>query len=166
MARSAAILGLSVPGFWLATLVIVLPAIWWGWRPVTGFTEFSKDALGHVTQLLLPAFILGVASAAALMRLTRGMLLEVLRQDYVRTAWAKGLRERASSSSTACATPSSPWSSLLGTQIAQILGGTVIIETIFGLPGMSRFLFDAINQRDYPVIQGVNLVVVSARRPR
>src|SRR5919201_3556549 len=93
--RSLAILGLSVPAFWLATLLIVLPAIWWGWRPVTGFVEFSKDPVGHVTQLLLPAVILGIASAAALMRLTRGMLLEVLRQDYVRTAWAKGLTERA-----------------------------------------------------------------------
>ena len=94
VARSAAILGLSVPGFWLATLVIVLPAMWWGWRPVSGFVEFSQDPVGHVTQFLLPALILGIASAAALMRLTRGMLLEVLRQDYVRTAWAKGLAER------------------------------------------------------------------------
>jgi peptide/nickel transport system permease protein len=148
--RSAAILGLSVPGFWLATLVIVLPAIWWGWRPLTGFTEFSTSALAHITQFIIPAFILGVSAAAALMRLTRGTLLEVLRQDYVRTAWAKGLRNGII-----------PVVSLLGTQIPQIIGGTVIIETIFGLPGMSRFLFDAINQRDYPVIQGVNLVVVT-----
>jgi peptide/nickel transport system permease protein len=161
VARSAAILGLSVPGFWLATLVIVLPAIWWGWRPVTGFTEFSKGALAHVGQFVLPAFILGVASAAALMRLTRGTLLEVLRQDYVRTAWAKGLSERRVVLKHTLRNGIIPVVSLLGTQIPQILGGTVIIETIFGLPGMSRFLFDAINQRDYPVIQGVNLVVVT-----
>jgi peptide/nickel transport system permease protein len=161
IARSAAILGLSVPGFWLATLVIVLPAIWWGWRPVSGFTEFSKDALAYLSQFLLPAFILGVAAAAALMRLTRGTLLEVLRQDYVRTAWAKGLSERRVVLKHTLRNGIIPVVSLLGTQIPQILGGTVIIETIFGLPGMSRFLFDAINQRDYPVIQGVNLVVVS-----
>jgi peptide/nickel transport system permease protein len=161
IARSAAILGLSVPGFWLATLVIVLPAIWWGWRPVSGFTEFSKDALAYLAQFLLPAFILGVAAAAALMRLTRGTLLEVLRQDYVRTAWAKGLSERRVVLKHTLRNGIIPVVSLLGTQIPQILGGTVIIETIFGLPGMSRFLFDAINQRDYPVIQGVNLVVVS-----
>ena len=148
VARSLAILGLSVPAFWLATLLIVLPAIWWGWRPVTGFVEFSRDPVGHLTQLLLPALILGIATGAALMRLTRGMLLEVLRQDY--TAWAKGLAE-----------PIIPVVTLLGTQLPQIIGGTVIIEMVFGLPGMSRFLFDAINQRDYPVIQGVNLVVVS-----
>jgi peptide/nickel transport system permease protein len=159
--RSGAIFGLSVPGFWLATLVIVLPAIWWGWRPVTGFTEFSKDKLAHVSQFLLPALILGIAAAAALMRLTRGTLLEVLRQDYVRTAWAKGLSERRVVLKHSLRNGIIPVVSLLGTQIPQILGGTVIIETIFGLPGMSRFLFDAINQRDYPVIQGVNLVVVT-----
>ena len=162
LARSAAILGLSIPGFWLATLIIVLPAIWWGWRPLTGFTELSKDPWGHFAQLLLPAIILGVAAAAALMRLTRGMLLEVLRQDYVRTAWAKGLSEGVIVAKHSLRNAIIPVVTLLGTQLPQIIGGTVIIETIFGLPGMSRFLFDAINQRDYPVFQGVNLVVVSA----
>ncbi len=161
IARSAAILGLSVPGFWLATLLIVLPAIWWGWRPVSEFTEFSKNPVAHVAQFLLPALILGVAAAAALMRLTRGMLLEVLRQDYVRTAWAKGLTERRIIMKHGLRNAIIPVVTLLGTQLPQIIGGTVIIETIFQLPGMSRFLFDAINQRDYPVIQGVNLVVVS-----
>jgi len=162
IARSAAILGLSIPAFWLATLLIVLPAIWWGWRPVTGFVEFSQDPIGHVTQLLLPAAILGIAVGAALMRLTRGMLLEVLRQDYVRTAWAKGLGERVILMKHALRNAVIPVVTLLGTQLPQIIGGTVIIETVFGLPGMSRFLFDAINQRDYPVIQGVNLIVISA----
>jgi peptide/nickel transport system permease protein len=160
-ARSVAILGLSVPGFWLATLVIVLPAIWWGWRPLTGYVEISKDIPGHFLQMLLPAVILGIAFAAALMRLTRGMLLEVLRQDYVRTAWSKGLRERVIILKHGLRNAIIPVITYLGTQLPQVIGGTVIIETIFGLPGMSRFLFDAINQRDYPVIQGVNLVVVS-----
>jgi peptide/nickel transport system permease protein len=162
VARSAAILGLSMPNFWVATLVIVLPAIWWGWRPVSGFVEFSRDPVGHVAQFLLPGLILGVAAAAALMRLTRGMLLEVLRQDYVRTAWAKGLRERVIVLKHSLRNAVIPVITVLGIQIAQIIGGTVIIEQIFGIPGMSRFLFDAINQRDYPVIQGVNLVVVTA----
>jgi len=161
LARSAAIVGLSVPGFWLATLLIVLPAIWWGWRPLIEFTEFSKNPLAHVAQFLLPALILGVAAGAALMRLTRSMLLEVLRQDYVRTAWAKGLAERVIVLKHGLRNAIIPVVTLLGTQLPQIIGGTVIIETVFGLPGMSRFLFDAINQRDYPVIQGVNLVVVS-----
>jgi len=161
VARSAAILGLSVPGFWLATLLIVLPAIWWGWRPVAEFTEFGTNPLAHVAQFLLPALILGVAAGAALMRLTRGMLLEVLRQDYVRTAWAKGLGERVIVLKHGLRNAIIPVVTLLGTQLPQIFGGTVVIETVFGLPGMSRFLFDAISQRDYPVIQGVNLVVVS-----
>jgi peptide/nickel transport system permease protein len=159
--RSAAIVGLSVPGFWLATLVIVLPAIWWGWRPLTGYVEISKDVWGHLVQMMLPAVILGIAFAAALMRLTRGMLLEVLRQDYIRTAWSKGLRERIIILKHSLRNAIIPVITYLGTQLPQVIGGTVIIETIFGLPGMSRFLFDAINQRDYPVIQGVNLVVVS-----
>jgi peptide/nickel transport system permease protein len=161
VARSIAILGLSLPGFWLGTLLIVLPAIWWGWRPVTGFVEFRQHPAAHVLQMMLPALILGIASAAALMRLTRGMLLEALRQDYVRTAWAKGLAERKVVLKHALRNAVIPVVTLLGTQLPLILGGTVVIETIFGLPGVSRFLFDAINQRDYPVIQGVNLLVVS-----
>jgi len=142
--RSAAILGLSVPGFWLATLVIVLPAIWWGWRPLTGYVEIGKDVVGHITQMLLPAVILGIAFAAAMMRLTRGMLLEVLRQDYVRTAWSKGLRERVIILKHGLRNAIIPVITYIGTQLPQVIGGTVVIETIFGLPGMSRFLFDAI----------------------
>ena len=141
--------------------VIVLPAIWWGWRPASGFVEFSQAPLANLGSLLLPALILGLASAAALMRLIRGMLLEVLRQDYVRTAWAKGLRERLVVFKHSLRNAVIPVVTVLGIQIAQVLGGTVVIETIFGLPGVSRFLFDAINQRDYPVIQGINVVVVS-----
>ena len=95
------------------------------------------------------------------MRLIRGMLLEVLRQDYVRTAWAKGLREGVVVLKHSLRNAVIPVVTVLGIQIAQVLGGTVIVETIFGLPGVSRFLFDAINQRDYPVIQGINLVIVS-----
>jgi peptide/nickel transport system permease protein len=161
IARSLAIIGLSVPGFWIATLVVILPAIWWNWSPPIQFTEWSVDPWAHVTQFILPAFILGIASAAGIMRLTRAALLDVLRQDYVRTAWAKGASERSVVLKHGLKNGLIPVVTLLGIQIAQILGGTVIFETIFGLPGMGRFLFDAINQRDYPVIQGVNLLIVS-----
>ena len=160
-ARSMAIFGLSVPGFWIATLVVLLPAIWWGWSPPIQFTELSKDPWAHIAQFLLPALILALASAAAIMRLMRAMLLDVLRQDYVRTAWAKGLRERVVVLKHSLKNAVIPVVTVLGIQIAQILGGVVIFEQIFGLPGMGRFLFDAINQRDYPVIQGINLVIVS-----
>jgi peptide/nickel transport system permease protein len=161
LTRSLAILGLSVPGFWIATLAVLLPAIWWGWSPPIQFTEFSVDPWAHLSQFLLPAAILGLASAAAIMRLTRAMLLDVLRQDYVRTAWAKGVGERGVVLKHSLKNALIPVVTVLGIQVAQILGGTVIFETIFGLPGMGRFLFDAINQRDYPVIQGINLLIVS-----
>ena len=161
VARSAAIIGLSVPGFWLATLVIIVPAVWWGWTPHLHFVDFSADPRGHVLQFLLPGLLLGIASAAAIMRLTRGMLLEVLRQDYIRTAWSKGLSERRVVVKHSLKNAVIPVVTILGLQIAQILGGTVIFEQIFGLPGIGRFLFDAITQRDYPVIQGINLLIVS-----
>jgi peptide/nickel transport system permease protein len=161
VARSLAIVGLSVPGFWIATLVILLPSLWWNWSPPIQYTEFGADPWAHVTQFIIPAFILGIASSAAIMRLTRAQLLEVLRQDYVRTAWAKGVREGAVVLKHSLKNALIPVVTVLGIQVAQILGGTVIFETIFGLPGMGRFLFDAINQRDYPVIQGVNLLIVT-----
>jgi peptide/nickel transport system permease protein len=161
VARSAAILGLSIPGYWVATLVIVLPAVWWGWAPPVRFIPFRDDPLGHIAQFALPAAILGIASAAALTRLTRTALLEVLRQDYVRTAWAKGLAERAVVLRHSLKNAVIPVMTILGIQLAQIFGGTVIFETIFGLPGMGRFLFEAITQRDYPVIQGINLLIAS-----
>jgi peptide/nickel transport system permease protein len=159
-ARSAAILGLSIPGFVQAIVVILLPAIWWGWTPLVRFTEITADPTAHLLQFILPATILGVASAAGIMRLSRGMLLEVLRQDYIRTAWAKGLRERVVVLKHSLRNAVIPVVTVLGLQVAQIAGGSVVIEQIFGLPGIGQFLVEAIVQRDYPVIQGVNLLVV------
>ena len=161
VARSGAILGLSVPGFWLGTLVVVLPAIYFGWSPSIQYKTFAVDPGAHLAQFLLPGFLLGVASAASVMRLTRTQLLEVLRQDYVRTAWAKGLRERKVVLKHSLKNALIPVVTILGIQVAQILSGTVIFESIFGLPGMGRYLFDSIIERDYPAIQGINLVVVT-----
>lgn len=161
IARSGAILGLSAPGFWLGTLVVVLPAIYFGWSPSIKFIPFTSDPWGHMVQFLVPGFLLGIASAASIMRLTRTQLLEVLRQDYVRTAWSKGLGERVVVLKHSLKNALIPVVTVLGIQIAQVLSGTVIFETIFGLPGMGRFLFDAITERDYPVIQGINLVIVT-----
>lgn len=161
VARSGAILGLSVPGFWLGTLVVVLPAIYFGWSPSIEFTRWDEGAWRHVAQFLLPGLLLGIASAASVMRLTRTQLLEVLRQDYVRTAWSKGLGEPRVILKHSLKNALIPVVTVLGIQIAQILSGTVIFESIFGLPGMGRFLFDAISERDYPVIQGINLMIVT-----
>jgi peptide/nickel transport system permease protein len=161
VARSSAILGLSIPGFWLGTLVVVLPAIYFGWSPSIQYKAFGVDPWGHFAQFLIPGFLLGVASAASVMRLTRTQLLEVLRQDYVRTAWAKGLREQRVVLKHSLKNALIPVVTILGIQVAQILSGTVIFESIFGLPGMGRYLFDSITERDYPAIQGINLVVVT-----
>jgi peptide/nickel transport system permease protein len=160
-ARSLAIVGLSVPAFWKATLVIVLPSIWFGWAPPLQFTPYSQDPWQHLSQFIAPAIILGIASGASIMRLTRALMLEVLRQDYIRTAWSKGLRERRVVLKHALKNAIIPVITIVGIQITQIASGTVIMETIFGLPGMGRFLVDAIYQRDYPVVQGVNLLIAS-----
>jgi len=159
-ARSLAVLGLSVPAFVMAILVTLLPAIWWGWTPRTQFVAFATNPAAFVLQLVLPAVILGITSAAGIMRLTRGMLLEVLRHDYVRTAWAKGLREREVVLKHALKNAVIPVITVLGLQVAAIAGGAVVIEWVFGIPGMGQFLVDAIVQRDYPVIQGINLMIV------
>ena len=160
-ARSLAIMGLSIPPFWKATLVIVLPSIWFGWAPPLQFTPLSEAPWQHLSQFILPAIILGIGSGASIMRLTRALMLEVLRQDYVRTAWSKGLNERRVVIKHALKNAVIPVITIVGIQVAQIAGGTVIMETIFGLPGMGRFLIDAIYQRDYPVVQGVNLLIAS-----
>jgi peptide/nickel transport system permease protein len=157
-ARSVAIVGLSVPPFWKATLVIVLPSIWFGWAPPLQFTPFSENPWQHLSQFILPAIILGIAPGASIMRLTRALMLEVLRQDYIRTAWSKGMREPRVVLKHAFKNAIIPVITIVGIQVAEVASGTVIMETIFGLPGMGRFLVDAIFQRDYPVVQGVILL--------
>ena len=159
--RSVAIIGLSVPAFWKATLVIVLPSIWFGWAPPLQFTPFSENPWQHLSQFILPAIILGIAPGASIMRLTRALMLEVLRQDYIRTAWSKGMREPRVVLKHALKNALIPVITIVGIQIAEVASGTVIMETIFGLPGMGRFLIDAIFQRDYPVVQGVILLIAS-----
>jgi peptide/nickel transport system permease protein len=159
--RSLAIMGLSIPAFWKATLVIVLPSIWFGWAPPLQFTPFSQNPWQHLSQFILPAIILGIAPGAGIMRLTRALMLEVLRQDYIRTAWSKGMQEQRVVLKHALKNAVIPVVTVVGIQIIQIASGTVIIETIFGLPGMGRFLVDAAFQRDYPVVQGVNLLIAS-----
>jgi len=159
--RSSAIVGLSVPAFWKATLVIVLPSIWFGWAPPLQFTPLMQDPWQHFSQFIIPAIILGIGAGAGIMRLTRALMLEVLRQDYIRTAWSKGLRERRVVLRHALKNAIIPVVTIVGIQIGNIANGTVIMETIFGLPGMGRFLVDAMNQRDYPVVQGVILLAAA-----
>ncbi|TWO68487.1 ABC transporter permease [Caenimonas sedimenti] len=159
IARSFSILLLAIPSFWLATMVIVFPAVWWGWSPEVNFVRFSDAPLQNLKQMLLPAVVLGASLSAITMRLTRTMMLEVLRQDYIRTAWAKGLPQRLVVNRHALRNAMVPVITLVGLQAPLLIGGAVIIEQIFVIPGMGLLLLDAVNQRDYPIITGVFLVV-------
>jgi peptide/nickel transport system permease protein len=159
IARSFSILLLAVPSFWLATMVIVFPSIWWGWSPEVNYVRFGQDPLQNLKQMALPAIVLGAGLSAITMRLTRTMMLEVLRQDYVRTAWAKGLPERLVVVRHALRNALAPVVTLVGLQAPLLIGGAVIIEQIFVIPGMGTLLLDAVNARDYPIITGVFLVV-------
>lgn len=158
--RLLAILGLSIPSFWLATVTILILALWIGWSPPLRYTSFIDDPIANLKQFLLPSVILGTILAASTMRMTRSMMLEVLRQDYIRTAKAKGLRERIIMLRHALKNALIPVVTVLGLQVAQVVGGSVVLESIFALPGMGRLLIDALNNRDYPVVQAINVIVV------
>ena len=156
--RSLAIVGLATPNFWLGLLVIVFPAIWWNWTPPIRMIALADDLLGNLGVFIIPSLILGTYFAAATMRMTRTMMLEVLRQDYVRTAWSKGLRERVVVVRHAIKNALIPVITLTGLQLPILIGGSVIMENIFNLPGIGRLLVNALLDRDYPMVSGVNLV--------
>ncbi len=157
--RSFSILMLAVPSFWMGTMVMVFPSIWWGWSPEVKFVAFRDGPLHNLSQMILPAIILGTSLSAVTMRLTRTMMLEVLRQDYIRTAWAKGLSESLIVSRHALRNALIPVVTLIGLQAPLLIGGAVIMEQIFVIPGMGLLLLDAVSQRDYPIITGVFLIV-------
>jgi peptide/nickel transport system permease protein len=158
-ARSFSILMLAVPSFWIGTMVMVFPSIWWGWSPPIKFVSFTDDPLVNLGQMVTPAIILGFGLSALTMRLTRTMMLEVLRQDYIRTAWAKGLDEKLVVTRHALRNALIPVVTLIGLQAPLLIGGAVIMEQIFVIPGMGLLLLDAVSQRDYPIITGVFLIV-------
>jgi len=159
IARSFSILLLAVPSFWLGTMVVVFPSIWWGWSPSVDYIPFSKDPVENVKNLLLPGVVLGAALSAITMRMTRTMMLEVLRQDYIRTAWAKGLSEKLVIVRHALRNALIPVVTLVGLQAPLLIGGAVIIEQIFIIPGMGLLLLEAVQKRDYPIVTGVFLAV-------
>ena len=158
--RVVAVSGLSLPDFWLATLVITFAAIWFHWIPPIGYTSFWDSPLRNLQQFLLPAAVLGFRLSAATMRMTRSTVLEVLREDYVRTAWAKGLAGRIVVYKHALKNALIPVVTIVGGQIGVLLAGTVVVESIFALPGMGRLTVEAILYRDYPVVQ-TNVMLVA-----
>ena len=160
--RSVAIVGLATPNFWLAMMVMLYPVIWWGWAPPMELIRFTEDPLGSLGVFIIPSLILGTYLSAATMRITRTMMLEVLRQDYIRTAWSKGLRERVVVLRHAIKNALIPIVTLVGLQLPILVGGSVIMENIFNLPGLGRLMLAALTDRDYPLVSGVNLVFGTA----
>lgn len=159
--RILAIFALSVPYFGLAVLVVVLPSIWFRWTPVWTYVHFSVDPLENLKILSVPALVFGVTRAGPIMRIMRSALLDVLRQDYIRTAWSKGLGERRVVLRHALKNAMIPVISLVGLQLPLYIGGSVIIEAIFRLPGVGLFFFEALTRLDYPVVQSVNLIIAA-----
>ena len=162
LGRSVAIIGMATPNFWLAIMVLLYPAIWWGWSPPLELVPFTEDPLGNLGVFIIPSLILGTAAAASTMRMTRTMMLEVLRQDYIRTGWAKGLKERVVVTRHAIKNALIPVVTLIGLQLPILVGGSVIMENIFNLPGLGRLFVIALEDRDYPVVSGINLFVATA----
>lgn len=159
--RVTNVLWLSVPSFYLAILVILFGFVWFGWSPpqfgAGGYVSFFDNPWVNLQQFLFPAMVLALGSAAIIMRLVRSSMLEVLRQDYIRTAWAKGLRERVVVSRHAIKNASIPVVTILGLEAGGLLGGAVIIESIFALNGVGKYLLESVILRDVFVVQSVVL---------
>lgn len=151
--RFLAVLGLSVPNFWVASLVIIFPAVWWGTRVAPDWVGW-EEPWTHLQIVAIPAFLLALTGGATLARIVRSSMLEVLRSDYVRTARAKGLRENAVVARHVFRTSMIPLFTLIGIQLGLVLGGSVIMEQIFNIPGMGLWIISAAGQRDFIVIQG------------
>ena len=158
--RLLSLAGLSMPSFWLGMVIILLLVSWAGWIPAMTYVSPFEDFKAHVLQFLFPALAVGYRSSALIMRITRSSMLDVLREDYIRTAWAKGQRERIVVFGHALRNATLPVITVIGIEFAFMIGGLVVTETVFNLPGVARYLVDAILWRDYPVVQ--NLVMFMA----
>lgn len=158
VSRSFAIIFLAIPAFWAGQMVIVFGFKWFGWTPPLQFQYFWENPVENIKLLWIPAVILAAALSGSVMRLTRSTMLEVLRQDFVRTARAKGLGERSVVIKHALRNAVLPVITVIGLQTGVLIGGTVILETIFSLPGMGLWLLQSMSSRDYPVVQAVTLI--------
>ncbi|MDB4897800.1 MAG: binding-protein-dependent transport system inner rane component [Firmicutes bacterium] len=157
--RIVAILGVATPDFWLGTMLILVFALWLRVLPAAGYAPLFQHPLQSIRYMILPAFSLGTALMAVVMRMTRSTMLEVVRQDYIRTARAKGVAERMIVYKHALRNALIPVVTVIGMQAGYILGGSVIIEQVFARPGIGRLALQAINQRDYPMVQGAVLFI-------
>ncbi|MDE2582770.1 MAG: ABC transporter permease [Rhodospirillales bacterium] len=158
LANAVGLFGLSIPNFWLGIVLILLVSVDLGWLPPSGYVPLAQDPLRSLQTTIMPAFVLGNAIAAVLMRHTRSAMLTALQQDYVRTARAKGLAERTVVLRHALRNALIPVVTLGGLQLGLLLSGAVLTEQVFDIPGIGKLVVDAVFNRDYPVIQGVVLV--------
>lgn len=154
IARVVAITGLAVPSFWLATVALLYLTLWFGWTPPLRYTPFFDDPITNLKTFILPSLILGFSLGASLTRMTRSTVLEVLRNDYVRTARAKGLQDRIVIARHVLRNALIPVVTIFGLQVTNLLGGSVIMESLFSLPGIGGVTLQAVSQRDYTQIQG------------
>ena len=157
--RLLSLFSLSIPVFWQATMLILATSLWLDWAPAVDFVSPWKSLRANLAIMALPSLALGTAVAAVFMRMTRSTLLEVMRQDYIRTARAKGLRERGVVWIHALRNSLIPLITVAGVQVGYLLGGVVVTEEVFTLPGVGRLILWAVFQRDYPVVQGTILFV-------
>jgi len=155
--RSFAILAIAVPSFWLGTMVMIYPAIWWKWSPPMFYVRFFVDPVANLNLVIVPAILQGLWLSGITMRFTRTMMLEVLRQDYIRTSWAKGLSEKVVVMRHVLKNTLIPLITMIGLQLPVLIGGAVVVEEIFGLPGLGSYLVRALEKRDYPIVSGINL---------
>ncbi|MBI2888145.1 MAG: ABC transporter permease [Chloroflexi bacterium] len=153
--RIISIAGLAMPNFWIGVLIILFLSLYFRWIPPLGYTDLFVDPGKNLQQMVWPAVALGYRLSAIVSRMTRSTMLEVLREDFIRTAWAKGLRERVVIYRHALKNALLPVITITGIQLGALMGGTVIMESIFTLPGVGRLLIDSINHRDYPVVQTI-----------
>ena len=160
-ARVFGVFGLSVPDFFLATLLVMLPAIWFGWRGPLEYVSPLENPWQNFQQFILPASVLGYSMAGPVSRLTRSSMLEVIRSDYIRTAYAKGLRERTVVLRHALKNALIPVVTIIGARMGFLLGGSLIVETVFGLPGMGRLTGESILSFDYPQVQANVMLLAS-----
>ena len=159
--RGLSILMLSIPEFWIATIALVFPSIYFGWSPPIEYVRLMENPRQNLIMFLIPAAILGTVHSGPLMRLVRTQMLEVLRQDYVRTAWSKGLQERVVVVRHVLKNGMIPIITLIGLQIPLLIGGAVILEQIFVIPGLGRLIVQSLLGRDYAIVAGAGLVVAT-----
>jgi peptide/nickel transport system permease protein len=160
--RLVGLIGLSLPNFWLATMLILVASLYFNWLPSLIYVSPLSNPLENLKQMAMPAFSLALALMAIVLRMTRSAMLEVLGQDYVRTARAKGLGERLVLMRHALKNALIPVVTVVGVQMGTLFGGTVVIEQIFGLPGMGWTFVNGIYQRDYPTVQGAVLLLATS----